>query len=324
MKKVSCYVAVVVFILFSLSAFVVASEVKEHKTAIVLASFGTSYPDALKAITNIGDSVKKAFPNTMVKYAFTSNIIRKIWHKRQNDENFKKKNKSIAEKFCYIKGPLATIADLQDKGYDTIVVQSTHIYAGEEYANLCSYIDGLNSIKTLKAKSMPFNKLVIGRPALGKAGTAHDYHEDIEIAAKALASDVKSAAKKNAALVYMGHGNEYFCTGAYIELQDVMNKMYPKTRVFIGTVEGFPSLDNVIAGLKHTGIKNILLKPFMIVAGDHANNDMASDEEDSWKTAFTKMGINVQCDVTGVGENDKWADIYVNHIAELMKDNNIK
>ena len=295
----------------------------EKKPAIVLASFGTTYPSALVAITNIQKAVQKAYPECVVKLAFTSNIIRGIWHHRQLEKDYLAKNPSVPAEVLYVKGPLATIAELQDQGYKTIIVQPTHIFAGEEYADLTSYVDGLNSIKTIKAKFMPFKKLVISRPLLGQYGVEHDYHEDLEKAAEALAADVAEAAKNNATLVYMGHGNEYYSTGAYIEFQQVMRKMYPKTQIFIGTVEGFPSLDDVVDGLVHTSTKKIVLKPFMIVAGDHANNDMAGDEDDSWKNVISAKGIKVIPITKGIGEKQSIADIYVNHIKDCAKDNGI-
>ncbi len=295
----------------------------DKKTAIVLASFGTSYPGSLKAITNIEKEIKKSFPGVLVKHAFTSNIIRKIWHERKNDKTFFKKNKNISKDFINIQGPLATIANLQDEGYNNIVVQSTHVFAGEQYADLCSYIDGLNSIKTYKKKFMPFKKLVIGRPALGKPGEYHPYHKDLIKAAKALKKDADLARKNNAALVYMGHGNDYYSTGIYAEFQKEMNIMYPQVSTVVGCVEGFPSLGDVEKRLKYLGKKNIIMKPFMVVAGDHAQNDMAGEENDSWKVIFEKAGYNVKCKLKGLGENNIWADIYVQHIKDIAKDSKI-
>ena len=293
----------------------------ENKKAIVLATFGTTYLSALKSITNIEEAVKKSFPGVEVKTAFTSNIIRKIWHKRRNDKKFMAKHGDKYKEFLNVKGILATIAELQDEGYRTIVVQSTHIYSGEEFADLESYINGLNTIKTLKAKYMPFEKLVVGRPALGTAGIKHDYHKDLEIAAAALKSDVELAKKNGAALVYMGHGNEHFSTGIYAELELTMRKLYPDVKIYIGTVEGFPSLDNVVAGLKKDKIKKVVLKPMMVVAGDHASNDMAGDEEDSWKIVIGKLGIEVNPVMIGLGESKEWSAIYIQHIKDAIKDN---
>ena len=297
---------------------------QENKKAIVLANFGTTYLSALKAITTIQGEVKKDFPNVTVRVAFTSNIIRKIWHKRRHDAAFLKEHKNDMAEFLYIKGPLATIADLQDEGYRTIIVQPTHVYSGEEFADLRAYVHGLNTIHTIKAKYMPFAKLVIGRPALGTHGPVHDYHKDMEIAAKTLKTDVALAKEHNAALVYMGHGNEFFSTGIYAEFRQVMRRTYPGVKIFIGTVEGFPSLDDVVTLAKHAKISKIVLKPLMVVAGDHANNDMAGDDSDSWKNTFKKKGVHVTPILHGLGENRAWARIYVQHIRDAAKDNGIE
>lgn len=290
----------------------------QDKTAIVLANFGTSYPQALQSLTNIQAKVQQAFPAAKVELAFTSNIIRKIWHERQTDQDFQKEHPEIPKQILYIQGPLATIANLQDEGYRTIYVQPTHIFAGEEFQDLSAYITGLNSIKTIKKRFMPFKTLAIGRPALGAPGDIFPYHKDIHNAAKALANDVEQARENGQALVYMGHGNEYFSTGSYVELQHAMREMYPEVPIFIGVVEGFPSPDVVMQGLKEQQISKVMLKPLMIVAGDHASNDMASDEDDSWKTQFENMGIQVTTVLKGLGENSAWADIYVQHLQQLM------
>ena len=100
--------------------------------------------------------------------------------------------------------------------------------------------------------------------------------------------------------------------------------MYPKTNIFVGTVEGYPSLDNVVDGLLHTKVKKIILKPFMIVAGDHANNDMAGDKDDSWKMVIRDKGIKVIPVTKGIGENPAIATIYVNHIKDVARDNDIE
>ena len=292
----------------------------KDKTAIVLAMFGTTVEPALKGLINIQTRIAKKYPNTPVKIAFTSNIIRKIWQKRAKDPNYAKEHKEITPEILQVKGPLACIADLQDEGYNNIVVQPTHIAPAEEYLDLCSYINGLNSIKTIKKKFAPFKKLVVGRPALGTFGVEFPYEKDIEKAAEALAEDVKSAAKEDAILLYMGHGNDFFpSSGSYLQFQAVMQKMYPETPIYVGTVEGFPQLPYVIPLLKKTGKKKIILKPFMIVAGDHARNDMAGPEEDSWKNILEKEGFEVTPVINGLGESNTFADIYISHLEDAAK-----
>ena len=297
------------------------AKAQKGRVAIVLADFGTTYSTGFVDIENIKESVQKAFPCERVVFTFTSNIIRSIWHKRQHNKKFE--NDPKLRDFLYVKGQLATIANLQDEGYKTIIVQPTHIYDGEEFTDLLSYVNGLRSIKTMKKKYMPFKKLVIGRPALGRNVWKYDYHEDIKTAAKALKDDVELAKEKGAALVYMGHGNEHYSTGVYAELQKELRSMYHTDKIFVGTVEGFPSLEDVLSAVKKANVKKVLLKPLMIVAGDHANNDMCGDE-DSWKTAFEKEGIKVICYIHGLGENPKWVNIYIQHIKDVARDNGIE
>ena len=320
-KSIITLIAVSLSLVLACVAFGMGEQ--PNKKAIVLAGFGTSYPSALVPITNIQKQVQKAFPDVAVKVAFTSNIIRGIWHKRQHDQKFLAENKNIPREILYVKGPLATIADLQDGGYRTIIVQPTHIYNGEEFTDICAYVNGLNAIKTIKPKFAPFVKLVIGRPALGQYGPRYDYHEDMKVGAKALHADVALAKKEGAILVYMGHGNEFYSTGIYAEFQQTMRETYPGIKIFIGTVEGFPSLENVLSGLKHVGAGKVLLKPLMIVAGDHANNDMAGPDKDSWKSMMTQEGIKVHPILHGLGQNDEWAQIYVKHIQDVAHDNDI-
>ena len=322
MKKATiCLLVGIAFSVFTTE--VNAMGKREDKKAVVLASFGTTYLTALKNITNIRDRVKKEFPDAEVRVAFTSNIIRKIWHKRRLDKDFMKQHGKEYDNFLNVKGILATIADLQDEGYTNIVVQSTHVFAGEEFTDLASYINGLNTIKTIKPKFMPFKSLVLGRPALGKPGVLHDYHEDLKIGAEAVAADIALAKKNSAVLVYMGHGNEFFSTGIYAEFQKVMREMYPEVKTYVGTVEGYPSLEDVKDALKKDGVKKVLLKPFMLVAGDHANNDMAGDEDDSWKNQIKQLGIEVVPVIKGLGQNPKWVEIYIQHIKDAIKDNNL-
>jgi len=323
MKRLNLIIIMIILSL-TLAASSFSMENQKGKKAIVLAQFGTSYPSALTAITGIQKEVQKAFPGVEVRLAFTSYIIRNIWHERQNDKKFLKENKNIPGEILYVKGPLATIAGLQDEGYTTIIVQPTHVFEGEEYLDLKSCVDSLSSINTVRPKHKPFEKIVIGRPLLGEKGDKYPYHEDLEIAAKAVKGDVALAGKNNAALVYMGHGNEVLSTGAYIEFQETLRKMHPATSIYIGVVEGFPSLDYVVAGMVKDKIKKVVLKPFMIVAGDHANNDMAGDEDDSWKTVINTKGIKVIIEVQGLGDNPEVAKIFIQHIKDVANDNHIE
>ncbi|ADD66969.1 Sirohydrochlorin cobaltochelatase [Denitrovibrio acetiphilus DSM 12809] len=297
-----------------LSGVVYASgdgHMKEEKSAIVITAFGTSYESTLNSILAIVKDTEKEFPQTPVRLAFTSNIIRKIWNQRDMDEDYKKEHPEVPAQLYKVKNVLGAVADLQNEGYRNIVVQSTHVANGEEFQDLESYVNGLRSIHTIKEKFQPFNAIALGKPLTGTTSHA----EDVEILAKTLGDDIKQAEKEGAALVYMGHGNEHMAQGVYYELEIVMNRMYD-VPVAVGLVEGLPDLDTVLDKLKNAGTKKVLLKPLMIVAGDHANNDMAGDEDDAWKTILTKAGYDVDPVLEGLGDKAGIRKIFIKHIQE--------
>ncbi|WP_147822101.1 sirohydrochlorin cobaltochelatase [Salidesulfovibrio onnuriiensis] len=308
----------ILLLLFTTTAMAGHGEPKgPAQKAIVLTAFGTSYPEALQSILNIKTKVEKANPQIPVRLAFTSNIIRAIWQERQGDAAWQKAHPEVPREVLYVKTPLATIADLQNDGYRDITVQSLHVFAGEEFHDTQVMVSSLRSIRTLKAKFAPFERLALGRPALGLPGDELPYTDDIAAAVKALKVDVAEARKQDAALVYMGHGNDFFSTGIYAEFQKALQQEYGWP-VFVGCVEGYPAFDDMAADLKTAGKKNVLMKPFMVVAGDHANNDMAGDEDDSWKVMLTKQGYAVKTQLRGLGCVDAWADLYVSHLRDAM------
>ncbi len=296
---------------------------KEDKTAIVIASFGTTVPRAVVAITNITERVKKAFPNTEVRITFTSNIIRKIWRKRQAEPK-KWLDMGIPREILYVKNIISTLGDLREEGYNNIIVQPTHMFYMEQSHDLNAYVRAIGSIRTMKDRWRPFNKVVMGRPALGMPGDKYEYHEDVATAVATLAAHAKQAEESGAMLVYMGHGNEYWSTGIYDETQKKMKEVYPNVETFIGVVEGSPPLDDLLEDMARSTSKKIILRPFMIVAGDHAVNDMAGEEEDSWKSVLTAQGYQVDAILEGLGSNNEFADIFVEHIKDTAKDHHIQ
>jgi len=325
-KKIFSGILLIAFVAFS--GILPASAAGEHKkdtketqdkTAIVLANFGTTVPSALASVINIHEEVTKAFPGVPVKITFTSNKIRSVWKERQA-EAAKWKEQGVPEEILHVKNIIAVIGDLLEDGYKNIIVQPTHMFFMEQSHDLNQYVQGLNSIRTMKQKWMPFSKLVMGRPALGMPGDRYSYHEDMEKALKTLAEDAEMARKNNAMLVYMGHGNEHWSTGIYAESQKMMRKLYPDVKTYVGCVEGHPGVDAVAEALSHFKSGKLLLKPFMIVAGDHAMNDMAGEEADSWKNVLTQKGFEVMPVLKGLGENDAFAQIFVHHIREAAAD----
>jgi sirohydrochlorin cobaltochelatase len=296
---------------------------KSGKTAIILASFGTTVPSAVASIINIQQKVQAAFPEVPVRVTFTSNIIRKVWKKRQAEAR-KWLDQGIPPEILYVKNIISTFGDLREEGYRDIVVQPTHMFFMEQSHDLAQYVEAMRSIQTIKERWRPFNNIALGRPALGTIGNQYEYRQDIEKALKTLAPDVELARKNKAILVYMAHGNEHWSVGIYGEAAKMMREIYPDVITYIGAVEGYPGLADVSGYLKHAEGRKIVLKPFMIVAGDHAVNDMAGDDEDSWKTVLTRQGFEIIPVLKGLGSNDEFARLFVAHIKDAAGDAGIE
>jgi sirohydrochlorin cobaltochelatase len=323
LKKISpAAVSLLVALLMTLAGVVVQAAPVEKK-AVVLAVFGTSHESALPGILNIRAKVQEELPGIPVRLAFTSNIVRRIWQERRQDPAYAGQHPEVPMEILNVKGPLAAIADLQDEGYAWIVVQPTHISSGEEFADLAACVRGLNSIRTVKKRNMPFKKILLGRPALGTHGIEHAYRHDIERVAALLAPDVELAQKDGRALVYFAHGNEHYSTGVYLEFEQVMRKRHPGARIHVAMVEGFPDNARLIEELDAAQTKKVLIKPFMTVAGDHAKNDMAGPGPDSLKSVLEARGIDVTVSLVGLGESDAFAAIFARHALDAMNDEGI-
>jgi sirohydrochlorin cobaltochelatase len=297
----------------------------QQTEAIVLAMFGTTVEPALQGLLAVKTAMEAAYPHTPVRLAFTSNQIRRIWHKRAVDPAYLAAHPEIPVEILHIQGILATIANLQDRGVDTLVVQPTHIAPAEEFHDLAAYVRGLSSIRTMKPRWQPFKKIALGRPLLGTYSLQHAYADDIRIAAEALADDAQLARRHDAALVYMGHGNHYFPSGGlYLEFAARMRQFYPEVLTLIGTVEGFPDLDAVMEGLRQHAIRRVVLKPFLMVAGEHATRDLSGPEEDSWQSILTRAGFEVTVVLNGLGEQPALTRIFVDHAAEAAAEAGIE
>jgi sirohydrochlorin cobaltochelatase len=291
--------------------------------AIVLAAFGAGQPDALDGILAVWDRVKTAFPDLQVELSFTSRFMRNRWRKYREDDAFRRKHPEISENLYDIKSPLAAVAQLGDDGVDTVIVQPLHVFAGEEYANLQSMIRALNSIETVKPKQRPFKQVILGRPALGEPGPLRPYQEDIERAVDSLAPDAEKARSENASLVYVGHGNRFYPSSAYMEFETAFRHRFPDLHTFVGVVEGFPGPEPLVHRLVHVGAERVHLYPLLLVVGVHAGEDLAGDEEGSFKSAMEKAGLQVDFFPRPLGSVDSWADIYVEHIRQAAEDHGI-
>jgi len=284
----------------------------QNKKAIMLAMFGSTHKSALKELFNIENHIKMCFPEFKVKIAFTSNQIRNYWRKQTPDFI---ESQGLPPNLSEISGILGTMGRLNDDGFREIIVQPTHLYHGEQFIDLCEYIRGLNSIKTVKDKWLPFAKPIsIGRPLLGTWGAKYDYKEDIKKLCLALKIHAELAEEKGSALVYMAHGNEYMSSGIFMEFQKIMQKIYNKP-VYCGKVEGHPDLAEIYNQIALDNIKNILLAPLLVTAGDHVKNDMTG-EKDSWESFFLEKGLIVNTLCMGLASLETVAQIFAEHIID--------
>lgn len=257
------------------------------KKAILVVSFGTSYNDT-RALTI--DAIEKAIADEYSDYdvrrAFTSQII---------IDKLKERDK------LDIKNVDEAMQQLVADKVGTLVVQPTHIMNGYEFDEMKASIEPY--VKN-------FDSIVYSAPLLS---SVEDYMTLIEAFENEIAADVP----KDTALVLMGHGTEHFANATYAAL-DYMFKDKGINNIFVGTVESYPDLDTVIKHVKDAGFTKVILEPLMVVAGDHANNDMAGDEEGSWKTAFKAEGFEVECVLRGLGEFSSIHDMYVQHISNAI------
>jgi sirohydrochlorin cobaltochelatase len=306
--------AVVLSALFMCAA-APAYERPERKPAIVLAAFGTTDEEAVHSILNIKDRVETAFPEYDVSLAFTSNLIRSIWHERAGDGEYRKDNPEIPEEVYAVGSVLTALALAQEDGGRLVLVQSLHVTDGEEFTNLQNLVKMLFEYPISKRVRHPFPWIGVGEPALGIGDGQPKY---LERAAAAIAPLARGARDSGAALVLMGHGNEHLEQNVFAKFEQVLRKRYGP-HVYIGSVEAPPFAEEIVEAMAKAGDvpKKILLAPFMVVAGDHARNDMAGGEGDSWASVFRENGYEVETFLRGLGSNDNWADIYVEHLKAL-------
>lgn len=264
-------------------------EEESGEAAILAVSFGTSYNDSReKTIGAIEEAIRAACPEYEVRRAFTAQIIIDKLKERDGLEI-----DNVTEALD------RAVAD----GVKILAVQPTHLMNGLEYQDL---------IAELEEYQEDFEKIVVGEPLLTS-------DEDFRQVAKAIAEATDSYNDGETAIVFMGHGTEAESNQVYEKMQKTL-EAEGFENYFIGTVEAKPDLEDVKSALKEAGIyKKVVLAPLMVVAGDHANNDMAGDEEDSWKTVFAGEGYEVECLLQGIGELEDIQKIYVEHVKTALE-----
>ena len=279
-----------------------ADEIGENELLVV--SFGTSYNDSrVEDIKGIEDALQEAYPDWAVRRAFTAQII--INHVQARDGEV-------------IDNMQQALDRAVENGEKNLVVQPTHLMHGAEYDEMAEVLEQYQD---------KFESVAIAEPMLGEVGDdATVINEDKAAVAQAVADaavqeagfdSMEAAAEDGTAFVFLGHGTSHTAKVSYSQMQTQMEELGFKN-AFIGTVEGEPedtACEAVIEKVKEAGYKKVILRPLMVVAGDHANNDMAGSEEDSWKSMFEASGSfdSVDAQIAGLGRIDAVKQLYVDH-----------
>jgi sirohydrochlorin cobaltochelatase len=256
------------------------NEIGEQELLVV--SFGTSYNDSRRlTIGAIENKLEEAFPEYSVRRGFTSQII--IDHVKKRDG-------------AVIDNVGEALDRAVDNGVKTLVVQPTHLMNGLEYNDL---------VEELTTYSDAFEKVAIGEPLLSS-------DEDFQAVMDVITKETAQYDDGETAICFMGHGTTADSNSVYAKMQETLHEA-GYDNYYIGTVEADPDVEDVLEAVSKGNYKKVVLEPLMIVAGDHANNDMAGDEEDSWKTSFENAGYEVTCIIRGLGELEGIQDIFVQH-----------
>jgi sirohydrochlorin cobaltochelatase len=262
-------------------------KVRPVKTGILLVTFGSSMPQAQVSFENIDQKVRAAFPDIQVRWAFTSHMIR---HK-------------LAKQGKQLDSVALALARMMDEGFTHVAIQSLHTIAGEEFHDL------LQTAHAFRGMPEGFDRILVGAPLL--AG-----EKDLAGVREAIIRHIPGERKDNEAVVLMGHGTQHPSNAVYAAMMYHFQRKDPN--IFVGTVEGAPEIGEIKDMLLQKGIKTAYLMPFMSVAGDHARNDMAGDEADSWKSVLTGAGITCVPVLKGTAEYDDIVAIWVDHLRTTL------
>lgn len=255
------------------------------KKALLVVSFGTTYEDTRKkTIEQCECDLQLAFPDYTFFRAYTSRMV--INHLAKRDG-------------LIIPNPIEALNAIYEAGFDEVLIQSLHIICGDEYNKLSNEI---------QAFSTKFKSIKLGRPLLT---TIEDYKKVVPVTL-----DFFPQLQPDEALIFMGHGTLHPVFPAYCALEYMFHQV--NANVYIGTVEGFPTIDDVLQKLQNTHCKRVYLAPFMLVAGDHAINDMSGDEPDTWKNILQANNIEPIIYLKGLGENPCIRNLFIEHALDAL------
>jgi len=253
------------------------------KKGILLVAFGSTIPEAQVSFENIDRSVKKAFPGVEVYWAYTSRMI----------------IAKMAKEGKHLVTPVEALAGMMGDKFTHVAVQALHVIPGAEFHGL------VQNVRRFEGMSKGIETVSVGYPLLATS-------EDLRRVAEAMIKIIPPERKKKDAVVFMGHGTHHPADVYYAALNYHVQKLDPN--IFVGTVEGWPEINDLIEDLKKGGLKKAYLMPLMSVAGDHARNDMVGPEENSWKSILEKQGISCEPVLKGLAEYQEFVDIWLDHL----------
>ncbi|MDO5538092.1 MAG: sirohydrochlorin cobaltochelatase, partial [Desulfovibrionaceae bacterium] len=259
---------------------------------ILLVAFGTSMESAMPSLDAIDQAYKKAYPDTPVVWAYTSDIIRSKLAREENKKIF-----SVKE----------ALDACRSQGIVNLRVQSLHVTGGEEFNMLQRML-----VRYLNRNPGSFDHLWLGHPLLESS-------RDLDEVLDAVLAAINTKRQSGEAVVLMGHGNDRGPSD--LTLAHIACAINAKDRLaFLATVEGGNGFDTILPGLRKSGVKKVFLQPFMVVAGDHANNDLAGPEEDSWASQIRAAGMEVEANLVGLGSNPGVQKVYLRHTKDTGDD----
>lgn len=284
---ISCALAALAM-LMPVSSFGGKGDSALPRKAILLVAFGTSVAEAQKAYDQIDAQARQAFPQVDIRWAFTSKTIRA----------------KLAGQGKNVNSPEGALAQMMDEGYTHVAVLSLHVIPGKEFHDLA------RNAELYGRMAGGFERILVARPLLSS-------HEDMVRVAKAMLGHVPSERKPEETILFLGHGNEKHPADA---IYAAMNYTFQElaSNVFVGTVQGYPSIEEILPKLTEKKIQKAYLIPFMAVAGDHARNDMAGDKAGSWKSVLAKSGIACEAIQVGIAEHPEVVEIWLDHLREIF------
>lgn len=283
----SVLVIMITLLCCSWNGFAGHGEKKQEKRAILLVSFGTSDPEARKVFDRIDEQTRKAFSGVEIRWAFTSRMIRA----------------RLAKEGMVLDSPEIAMARLMTEGFTHVAVLSLHTIPGEEFHEL------YQNARLFGQMAGGFEKILVARPLLSSA-------KDMETVAGALMKNIPDR-KTADAVLFMGHGTGHHPADAiYLAMNQVFQEIDPKA--FVGTVEGSLTIETLLPKLKQLKVKKVYLVPLMSVAGDHAKNDMAGDEPESWKSILTRNGYQCESILKGTAGYPDIVEVWLDHLRAVL------